>query len=259
VHAVTLVLIMLFFAPAAGRVPLACMAPVLMVVAYNMAEVHQVKHILKGTKSDIQVLGVTFFLTVFADLTVAVTFGLLAACVLFIKRMGDTHRIDKVLPDYSDPQHRVRTVHAQHADCPQLTILSIDGALFFGAASRFEKEVLDCIPGIRMLIVRMGRVPMIDATGEKALRTIVERCSKNSVHLRLTGLQEQPVALLGDTGLLDAIGGENTFARTGPAIDAAIGEMDPIICATCPHAAFRECSDLRRRGTLMVAESRRES
>src|SRR5436190_5140452 len=79
VHAVTILLVMMLFAPMAGRVPLACMAPVLMVVAYNMSEIHQVRHILKGPRSDGIVLGVTFFLTVFADLTVAVTFVLLAA------------------------------------------------------------------------------------------------------------------------------------------------------------------------------------
>jgi SulP family sulfate permease len=252
VHAATLLLIMLLFAPSAGRVPLACMAPVLMVVAYNMAEIHQVRHILKGTKSDIMVLATTFFLTVFADLTVAVTFGLLAACVLFIKRMGDAHTIEKVLPDYSDGHHRVRAVRAEHADCPQLTILNIEGALFFGAASKFEQVILDHIRSIRMLIVRMGRVPMVDATGEKALRTIVDRCRKHNVRLWLTGLQPQPTEMLAATGLLEEIGAENVLARTGPAIDAAIAEMDPIICAACPHSAFRECADLKKNAVLKV-------
>jgi SulP family sulfate permease len=259
VHAVALLLIMLLFAPSAGRIPLACMAPVLMVVAYNMSEIHQVRHILKGPRSDGLVLGVTFFLTVFADLTVAVTFGLLAAAILFIKRMGEVHRIEKVLPDASDQRGKVRAVHAQQNDCPQLTILNVEGALFFGAATKFEQAVLEHIPDIRMLIVRMGHVPIVDATGEKALRTIAESCRKHGVRLRVTGLQPQPVEVFSSTGLLEIIGAANTFAHTGPAIDAAIAEMDLLACATCPHAVFQECAELKRKGLLLAAEHRRES
>jgi SulP family sulfate permease len=259
IHAVMLLLVMLLFAPWAGRIPLACMAPVLMVVAYNMSEVHQVRHILKGPRADGVVLAVTFFLTVFADLTVAVTFGLLAAAVLFIKRMGDSHRIEKVLPDAADPRSKVRAVHAEHNDCPQVTILNVEGALFFGAATKFEREILAHIPHIRMLIVRMGRVPLVDATGERALRTIAESCRKHSVRLMVTGLQPQPTEVLAATGLLEMIGKQNVFDRTGPALDAAIAQMDPLICATCPHVAFQECPELKRKGVLMTADSRGES
>jgi SulP family sulfate permease len=258
VHALTILLIMLLFAPWAGQVPLACMAPVLMVVAYNMSEIHQVRHILKGPRSDGVVLAVTFFLTVFADLTVAVTFGLLAAAVLFIKRMGESHRIEKVLPDPSDSRSKVRAIHARHNDCPQVTILNVEGALFFGAATKFEQEILEHIPRIRMLIVRMGRVPVVDATGEKALRTISDVCRKHGVRLRLTGLQTQPAEVFSATGLLAEIGPEHIFSRTGPAIDAAIGDMDPLICAACPHIAFHECPELKRKGVLMAADARHE-
>jgi SulP family sulfate permease len=134
--------------------------------------------------------------------------------------------------------------------------LNIDGALFFGAASKFEQVILDHVRSIRMLIIRMGRVPMVDATGEKALRTIVERCGKYNVHLRLTGLQPQPAEMLTATGLLEEIGAENVLPRTGPAIDAAIAEMDPIVCAACPHSAFRECADLKKNGVLKVTVDR---
>jgi SulP family sulfate permease len=104
VHAGVLLVFMMVFAPRAGMVPLACLAPVLMVVAYNMSEIHQVRHILKGTRSDVIVLATTFLLTVFADLTLAVEFGLLMAAVLFIKRMSDVHRLETGLPDASDPR-----------------------------------------------------------------------------------------------------------------------------------------------------------
>ena len=247
VHAVTVLMVMLVFAPWAVAVPLACLAPVLMVVAYNMSEVHQVRHILRGTKSDIIVLTITFLLTVFADLTVAVEFGLLMAAVLFIKRMSDVHKIEKVLPDTHDPKHKVRTLDPQN-DCPQATILNVEGALFFGAATKFEQEILGHIPLIRTLIIRMSKVPVIDATGEKSLLTIYESCRKHKVKLMMSGLQEQPMEMLESTGLIDLIDPENTYARTGPAIDAAIARMDVTICSTCPFHAFRECEDLKRRG-----------
>jgi sulfate permease, SulP family len=224
-----------------------------------MSEFHQVRHIIKGTRSDIIVLAITFFLTVFADLTVAVQFGLLMAAVLFIKRMSDVHRIEKVLPDTTDPRKKVRALREDHDDCPQVTILNIEGALFFGAATKFEKEVLEHIPLIRTLVIRMGRVPIIDATGERALLKIAETCRRHKVRLMITGLQEQPAEVLTSTGLLNTIGAKNVFPRTGPAIDSAIAEMEIGICATCRNNAFRECEDLKRKGLMQAAESRKET
>ena len=259
VHSSMVLVTLLIFAPLASRVPLACLAPVLMVVAYNMSEFHQVRHIIKGTRSDVIVLAITFFLTVFADLTVAVEFGLLMAAVLFIKRMSDVHRIEKVLPDFSDPRQKVRAVHDGYNDCPQMTILNIEGALFFGAATKFEQAVLEHTPLIRMLIIRMGRVPVIDATGERALKIIAESCHRNKVRLMITGLQLQPTEVLQATGLLKTIGQDNMFTRTGPAIDSALAQMELGTCATCAYNAFRECADLKLRGLEETLSSRKES
>jgi len=259
-HAATVLVTLLLFAPMASRVPLACLAPVLMVVAYNMSELHQVRHIIKGTRSDIIVLAITFFLTVFADLTVAVEFGLLMAAILFVKRMSDIHRIQKVLPDAADPRQKVRAVYDEdHNDCPQMAILNVEGALFFGAATKFEYEVLEHIPLIRMLIIRMGKVPVVDATGERALLNIEESCRRNNVRLMVTGLQPQPLEVLESTGLLAKLGAHNVFARTGPAIDSALAQMELGICATCPYTAFRECAELKLKGVAETLESRRES
>jgi SulP family sulfate permease len=180
------------------------------------------------------------------------------AAVLFVKRMSDLHRIEKVLPDSSDPKKKVRAVHDTYNDCPQMTILNVEGALFFGAATKFETEVLDHLPLIRQLIIRMGRVPIIDATGERALQTIAQSCRKNRVQLMISGLQEQPAAMLDSTGFLDFVGRTNVFERTGGAIDRSLREMDLVICATCPHAAFRECPDMKRRGALQTAAARKE-
>ena len=259
VHALTLLLIMLLFAPWASQVPLASLAPILMVVAWHMSEIHQVRHILKGTRSDVAVLAITFFLTVFADLTVAVQFGLLMAATLFIKRMSDVHRVEKVLPDVTDPKSKVRAVGNQPKDCPQATILSVEGALFFGAARHFEQEVAEHLTKIRTLILRMGRVPVIDATGEKALRDIREDCENKDVLLLISGLQVQPREVLESTGLLTLIGADHIFTRTGPALDLAITRMDPKTCSYCPHFVFRECEDLKYRGVQEFNQQRQEA
>ena len=259
VHALTLLLIMLIFAPWARQIPLAALAPILMVVAWNMSEIHQLQHILKGTRSDVAVLAITFLLTVFADLTVAVQFGLLMAAVLFIKRMSDVHRVEKVLPDVTDPKSKVRAVGNQPKDCPQATILSVEGALFFGAARQFEREVAEHLTGIRTLILRMGRVPVIDATGERALRAIFEACEKSEVLLLISGLQPQPREVLESTGLLSRIGPDHLFTRTGPALDLAITRMDAKACSYCPHFVFRECEELKYRGVQEFNQQRRES
>jgi SulP family sulfate permease len=259
VHALTLLLIMLIFAPWARQIPLAALAPILMIVAWNMSEIHQVRHILKGTRSDIAVLAITFLLTVFADLTVAVQFGLLMAAILFIKGMSDTHRVEKVLPDVNDPKSKVRAVGDQPKDCPQAAILSVEGALFFGAARQFEREVAEHLTGIRTLILRMGRVPVIDATGERALRAILEECEKSEVLLLVSGLQPQPREVLESTGLLGSIGPEHLFTRTGPALNVAITRMDAKVCSYCPHFVFRECEELKYRGVQEFGQQRQES
>lgn len=258
-HALTLLLILLLFAPWARQIPLAALAPILMVVAWHMSEIHQVRHILKGTRGDIAVLAITFFLTVFAGLTVAVQFGLLMAAVLFIKGMSDVHRVEKVLPDVTDPKSKVRAVGNQPKDCPQATILSVEGALFFGAARQFEREVAEHVAAIRTLILRLGRVPVIDATGERALRTILEECRKKDVLLLISGLQPQPRDVLQSTGLLALIGQDHIFARTGPALNLAITRMDAKSCSYCPNFVFRECEELKYRGVQEFGRQRQEA
>jgi len=258
-HAVTLLLTMLLFAPWARQIPLASLAPILMVGAWHMSEAHQIRHIFKGTRSDVAVLSITFFLTVFADLTVAVQFGLLMAAVLFIKRMSDVHRVEKVLPDVTDPKSKVRAVKNQPKDCPQATILSVEGALFFGAARHFEREVTEHIRGIHTLILRMGRVPVIDATGEKALSGILEECERKDVLLLISGLQPQPREMLQSTGLLARLQADHVFTRTGPALNLAIARMDAKTCSYCPHFVFQECEDLKYRGVQEFGQQRQEA
>jgi SulP family sulfate permease len=134
----------------------------------------------------------------------------------------------------------------------------VEGALFFGAARQFEREVAEHLAGIRTLILRMGRVPVIDATGERALRAILEECNKKEVLLLISGLQPQPREVLASTGLLALIGEGHIFARTGPALNLAITRMDVKSCSYCPHFVFRECEELKYRGVQEFGRQRQE-
>ena len=246
IHALLVLLVLLLFAPYASAIPLASMAPILMVVAWNMSERKVFAHILKSRTSDSLILVVTFLLTIFVNLMVAVEVGLLLAAILFVKRMSDVHSVAQVLPDFSDKHQKVR----QHAvqewrDCPQISIYTVEGPLFFGAAQVFEKEIMAAVrKHPRVLLLRMGKVPYLDITGEYYLRMICRRLHKHGGILLISGLQDQPRQVFMKTGLHAVIGEMHMFSHTGEAITAALSMLDREKCRGCTHFAFHECRQL---------------
>ncbi|WP_409344505.1 SulP family inorganic anion transporter [Paenibacillus sp. MBLB4367] len=246
VHGIVVLLVLLLFAPYASAIPLAGMAPILMVVAWNMSERKTFLHVLKTKTGDSLVLLLTFLLTVLTDLTTAVEAGLLLAAILFVKRMSGMLTVAKVLPDPSTKHAKVtpHVVNDRH-DCPQIAIFTVDGALFFGAAALFEQTVMRTIayrPAI--LLLRMGRVPFMDTTGEAYLSSVIKDFAKHGGIVLLSGLQAQPKEVLQRTGLYERIGEEHLFAHTGEAIDCALTKLDRHKCLGCKHLAFRECGVL---------------
>ncbi|MFD0676687.1 MULTISPECIES: SulP family inorganic anion transporter [unclassified Paenibacillus] len=252
VHGVVVLLILLLFAPFASAIPLASMAPILMVVAWNMSERREFAHILKTRTTDSLVLVITFLLTVLTDLTTAVEVGLILAILLFVKRMSNILTVAKVLPDPSLKHEKVgaHMVKDDH-DCPQLSIFTIEGPLFFGAASLFEKSIMEALPSRpAMLLLRMGKVPFLDSTGESNLASIVQHFKQSGGLVLISGIQSQPEAYLKRTGLSEQIGDGHFFEHTGEAIDYAVGKMDPAKCLGCKHFAFRECAALSNPATV---------
>lgn len=244
IHGVVVFLILLLFAPYASSIPLAAMAPILMVVAWNMSERKEFLHLLKLKTGDSLVLAITFLLTVFADLTVAVEVGLILAVVLFVKRMGEVHRISKVLPDPSSVKVEAHMVTESH-DCPQIGIYNVEGPLFFGAAYRFDHTMPELGPDQpKLILLRMGKVPLMDTTGEANLAALVKELQAAGGRLMISGIQSQPLELLKKTGLYDRIGPAQFYDHTGEAINDALGSVNPSRCRGCEHAAFRECSAL---------------
>lgn len=245
IHGVVVLLVLLFFAPKASYIPLASMAPILMVVAWNMSERKVFVHILKTRSTDSLVLAVTFFLTVFINLTTAVEVGLVLSAILFVKRMSDVTKTSKALPNPEHRQGKVETgmVTDTH-DCPQISIFNVEGPLFFGAAQTFEKTIMSTINyRPKILLLRMSKVPLMDMTGEAILTSIVNHFSKNGI-VMISGMNVQPESVLKKTGLYETIGREHFFEHTGDAIQYGLTQINKNTCLGCKHFAFRECKKL---------------
>ena len=246
IHGVFVLLTLLLLAPLASHIPLASMAPVLMVVAWNMSEQKHFAHIVRMKSGDSLVLVITFILTVFTSLTLAVEVGLVLAVVLFAKRMSEMLVVTKVLPDHTQERGKVQphVVNQKH-DCPQISIYTIEGPLFFGAAQTFEQSILDSIHyHPRVLILRMGKVPFMDSTGESYFSSIVQNFTKRGGTVFVTGVQPELKKMLEQSGLVDEIGEENFYSKTGEAINIALTQLEVNKCIGCKHFAFRECKDL---------------
>ncbi len=245
IHGFVVLLILLVLAPYAIHIPLASMAPILMIVAWNMSERKEFVHVLKTKTGDSVVLLITFLLTVFTDLTTAVEIGLVLAVILFIKRMSELITVSMVLPDPEDQHHHltaIQKIQEKGHSCPQISIYTIEGPLFFGAAQFFAKSIMDTIKyHPKVLILQMGKVPYMDITGEANLSSIVQHFLKKDGKILVTGIKNQPREMLEKTGLYHQIGAENFYLHTSDAIDVALEMIETEQCRACQGNAFSEC------------------
>jgi SulP family sulfate permease len=187
-HALFVLGFMLLLAPWMGYVPLAALAAVLLVVAWNIAEFESFRHTLSAPKGDRLVLLLTFGLTVFFDLTLAIEAGLVVAAFVFMGRMANAVDISSESPDATTDGQDQRARLP-----PGVEAFQISGPLFFGAANRLD-EVFDQFRAVapRVFILRMRRVPLVDASGVHAFRALLQRCRKQRIALVVSGLQAQP-------------------------------------------------------------------
>lgn len=243
ISAVFVLITMLALAPYAGLIPLASMAPVLMIVAYNMSEYRAFMGILKVKSLSAGVLVITFLLTVLANLTVAVEIGLLLAMMLFVKRMSEIMVVTQVIPDHENHLIEISEQNSLNThDCPQISIFSIEGPLFFGAAQMFSESIMNTIHyAPQIIILRMSRVPLMDITGENHLRIIVENIQKKGITVLMSGLNEQPEKKMKKTGLYDKIGAGHFFPHTNNAIAYALDSMNQKHCEACQKVNGNEC------------------
>ena len=243
ISAVFVLVTMLLLAPYAGLIPLASMAPVLMIVAYNMSEHHAFIGIVKVRSFSTGVLLITFFLTVLVNLTVAVEIGLLLAMGLFVKRMSEIMVVTQVIPDNENNFIEVSEQDLLDTyDCPQISIYSIEGPLFFGAAQMFSQSIMNTIHyDPKIIILRMSKVPLIDITGENHLRTIIENLQKKGIIVLMSGLHGQPEKKIKTTGLYESIGDAHSFPHTANAIAYALAHTNKDQCHKCHKDIFKDC------------------
>jgi SulP family sulfate permease len=225
VHAVVLLLIFLFLMPYAVYIPLGCLAAILVMVAYNMSEWRTFKYLLKGNKTDVSVLLITFFLTVIIDLTVAIEVGLVLAIILFVKRISETSTIKVLDTDNvagTENDEIAMLADTEHLDvAPEVEIYEIDGPFFFGLASKLD-EIDHLREGnIKVRIIRMRKVPFMDSTGLNNLRSLWKRSQKDGVQLILSGVNDNVQKYLTKVGFVQELGKEYIFPHIIPAVAKA--------------------------------------
>ena len=226
IHAITLLLIMLVFGRFVVYIPMAALAAVLVSVSWNMAGFPAIKGIFKGQKSDITVLLVTFVITIFIDLTVAIEVGLLFAAFFFIKKMID---VSEVREQRSSIVGGITTVNPINPDTAEesleiptgVLVYEIEGPLFFGTVQKFEQSVERAKIDYKVIILRMRNTIYLDAGGLRALEQLKDACDKKGVTIVLSGIHTQPYLLLQKTGMAKILGEENIYDHIDKALQRA--------------------------------------
>lgn len=211
IHAVTLLLIMLFFGTWAKLIPMPCLAGILIVVAYNMSEWRSFMSIFKGSLFDVSILLVTFFFTVLVDLTVAIEVGVVLSALLFMKRMSDAGGLGADAVD--------KDILENYSDVPAgIAIYEISGPFFFGSAKTYCNTLREIGLQSKVLIVRMRHVPFIDQTALHNLRDVVKALHDSKTQVILSGVNQKVYAELDKSSIVASVGRENVL----PSFDRAL-------------------------------------
>jgi SulP family sulfate permease len=220
IHALTLLAILLFAAPLARFVPLSVLSAILFVVAYNMGEWREIPELLKLTRLEIGTWLITFALTVFADLTVAVEAGMILAALVFIRKVTATTKVSRVTPEYIE--HRRDHSLQDKTIPPYVTIFRIHGPFLFGAADKLD-HVVHLLPDLPpVIILRLRNMTAIDATGLQALENFADQVHNSGRGLILCGAPEQPSRLMHQAEFEDHVGRENICQHVADALARAV-------------------------------------
>ncbi|CAM8667636.1 SUL1 Sulfate permease and related transporters (MFS superfamily) [Oxalobacteraceae bacterium] len=200
-HAITLIAVLLFLAPLASDIPLAVLAAILFVVAWNMSEVKHFAHLLKTAPiADRLILLITFVLTVFADLVVAVNVGMILAILHFLRRMSDA--VETLPVDETELHTELARHGIQHLP-PDLLVYEIAGPMFFGAVENFERALVQTQADPKILIIRLRRVPFMDITGIQVLEEVMQKLRLRGIRVMLCEANERVLAKLQRAGVIN--------------------------------------------------------
>ncbi|MDO8836988.1 MAG: SulP family inorganic anion transporter, partial [Vicinamibacterales bacterium] len=219
IHAITVALIVLLAAPLATKIPMATLAAVLFVVAYNMGEWREIRTILKMDTPEKTVWLLTFVLTVMADLTIAVEVGLTLAALLYVYRVSQTTTVAPVTQHYIE-RGKAHTLQDKYIP-PYATILRIHGPFLFGTTDKLAEETADLTYYSSIVILRLRNMTAIDATGMHALKVFHERVTRSGRDLILCGARQQPATFLRRGDFIEIIGEKNIVPHVQAALDRA--------------------------------------
>ena len=250
VHALTLLVVTLFFARWAALIPMATLAAILVVVAYHMSEWRVFKSEFRAPKSDLVVMLSTFALTVAVDLTVAIQVGIVLAAFLFMRRMAEVTNISMVtreLEDDGDPYATDPNGVRRRAVPEGVEVYEINGPFFFGAAEKFKTALAQVAERPRVLVIRMRHVLSIDSTAMAALKDLVHRSRRDGMLVLLSDVHAQPLVAMERAGMLDEIGEDNLFGNVDDALNRArthlgLAPADPPPLAAPTVAREREAA-----------------
>ena len=222
VHAITLLFITLFFGKWAALIPMATLAAILVVVAYNMSEWRVFVAEFRGPRSDLAVLLTTFLLTVLVDLTVAIGVGMVMASFLFMRRMSEISGVTALSREATDEPDTNSTVDPRLIALPkEVQVYAINGPFFFGAADRFKDALVEVGARPKVLILRLRDVPVIDSTGLHALQDVVKRCQREGTRVLLTEVQPEVRRVIERSHLGDLL----TAAAITDSMDDALTQL----------------------------------
>lgn len=224
IHAVVLLLILLFLAPLAIHIPMSCLAAILIVVAYNMSGWRTIRSLSKLRSTDVIVLWLTLLLTVIFNLNIAIEIGLLLAVILFLKRVTENTRVSVIRKELNldDDDHNLVSLDEEHLMLEKgVEVYEIDGPFFFGMATKFDEQmrILGDKPKVRIL--RMRRVPFIDSTGVHNLEIFINSAHKENIEIILSGVQEKVYQTIEKSGIIKSIKEGNICSNIRDAVAKA--------------------------------------
>ncbi len=230
VHAVVLLLIFLFLMPLAQYIPMACLAGVLVVVSYGMSGWRSFLAMMRNPKSDVTVLLLTFFLTIIFDLTIAIEFGLICACLLFMRRMAETTDVHAIFNEIDlNEDADMERGNLEHLTIPKdVEVYEINGPYFFGAGNRFEDIMARYGRHPKVRIIRMRKVPFIDSTGLHNLENMCLLSQKEGITVVLSGVNEKVEGVLKRNNFERIVGEKNICNH----IDLALARANELVSAT---------------------------
>jgi SulP family sulfate permease len=224
VHALTLLLITVFFGRWAALIPMATLAAILVVVSYHMSEWRTFRSELRAPRSDLLVLLATFLLTVLVDLTVAVEVGLVLAAFLFMRRMAEVTNVSAITREFDesgDDEERDPNSLSRRSVPPGVEVYEINGPFFFGAAEKFKETMTQLRGRPAVLILRLRNVPAIDSTGLHALRDVVTRFRRQGTRVILSDVHAQPMVALQRSALADELEDQDLAGNIDDALNLA--------------------------------------